>query len=56
MTRYYIFYQREDSFYDCISTYAENIKDAFEKVTIFFKDHNYPVVEIISISKRIGED
>ncbi len=52
MIRYHVFYIRTDGFLDCLDVYANNIGEAFKRAKETFKDHNYPVKEILGISKK----
>ena len=53
MIRYHVFYQREDNnFIDCLDVYADNIGQAFKIAKQVFIDHNIPVKDIISITKK----
>lgn len=52
MIRYHIFYKRTDGFLDCLDVYADDIGEAFKRAKEIFKDHNYPIEEILGISKK----
>lgn len=52
MLKYYILYKRTNGFLDCLVLYANDIGDAFKRAKEIFKDHNYPVEEILEISKK----
>lgn len=52
MIRYHVFYKRTDGYLDCVDVYANDIGEAFREVKKFFKDYNYPVKEILGISKK----
>ena len=52
MIRYHVFYKRTNGFLDCLDVCANNIGEAFKKAKEIFKDHSYPVEEILGISKK----
>lgn len=52
MIRYHVFYIRTNGFISCLDVYADNIGKAFEKAEEIFKDHHFPVEEILGISKK----
>ena len=54
MIRYHVFYKRTDGFLDYIDVFADDIGEAFKRAKEIFKDHNFPVEEILGISKKLS--
>ena len=52
MIRYHVFYKRTNGLLDCLDIYANDIGEAFKRAEETFKDHNFPVEEILEICKK----